>query len=404
MTEKILEMINTYLDSLPDERRKNLDKAFCEDELKKLERMHFCDESTRCTYLAQAYSVRLSDIIAKEEHISFANGKISIMPVRSTFDDTTIANFEVYLNGIIRCIEDLKEYPELQKQVLERLKAVFSRNLRKRQYEENIELLRKVKEILLSEATKKEIINRIENLKFNSPGNLTFPFDDIISELNQTEMPIKQMEPFTIYSASQKIVQSKDYIGVYPFENFEPEYIIMLKNYILLDPERIFNSECSEAYQQLENKAKDYIVYIGTLLENSKNIPQTINRINNENQELFCEARNNTSTSSSKVPQHLKKFRELFIYNMLERRDSSGKVYYLNPSNIPELNMSDCGVDLKKAPYDELTAEMRLKKKILERGLLEVLVESIAEGIENSQKCQPKENPKKRIYRNRRIA
>ena len=403
MTEKILEMINTYLESLPEERRKYLDQEYT-NSLKQLKRIS--DKSTQYTHLAQLYIGFLNDIIAKEEYISFANGKISIIPVRSTFDNTTIASFEVYLKGIIRCLEDLEKYPELRKQVLERLEAVFSQNLRKRQYKENIVLLEKIKTILLSKACKNAKIKAIQRIKKESSGNLTFPFDYIIDELNQyqTEMTIRRRAPFLIYSSNQKFVgQSKDYIGIYPFESFEPEYIIMLKNYILAS-EKTFNSNCSEAYQQLENKAKRYIVYIGTLLENSKNIPQTINRINNENQELFCEARNNTSASSSKVPQHLKDFRELFIYNMLERRDSSGKVYYLNPFNIPELDMSDCGVDLKKTPYDELTAEMRLKKKILERGLLEVLVESIAEGIENSQKCQPKENPKKRIYRNRRIA
>ena len=391
MTEKILEMINTYLESLPEERRKYLDKNYTKS-LKKLKKIS--DKSTQCTYLAQLYIGFLNDIIAKEEYISFANGKISIIPVRSTFDNTTIASFEVYLNGIIKCLEDLEEYPELRKQVLERLEVVFSQNLRKRQYKENIVLFKKIKTILLSKACKNAKIKAIQRIKKESSGNLTFPFDYIIDELNQyqTEMTIRRRAPFLIYSSNQKFVgQSKDYIGIYPFENFEPEYIIMLKNYILLDPERIFNSDCSEAYRQLENKAKRYIVYIGTLLENSKNIPQTINRINNENQELFCEARNNTSASSSKVPQHLKDFRELFIYNMIARRDPLGKGTYVNPSNIPEL-------DMKKRPYDDLTEKQhQLQRQILERGLLGVLVKSIIQGIEEEIEIE-NNSPRQKVY------
>ena len=158
MTEKILEMINTYLESLPEERRKYLDQEYT-NSLKQLKRIS--DKSTQYTHLAQLYIGFLNDIIAKEEYISFANGKISIIPVRSTFDNTTIASFEVYLKGIIRCLEDLEKYPELRKQVLERLEAVFSQNLRKRQYKENIVLLEKIKTILLSKACKNAKIKAI---------------------------------------------------------------------------------------------------------------------------------------------------------------------------------------------------------------------------------------------------
>ena len=329
--QRILEMIKEYLNSLPDERRTYLNTVHTEN----LKNMQSDDEPMKYTYLAQDYRCTLKDIITYKIYISFVNGKLSAQPF-CTSNDIYINDFEIALNGIMRCIENLEKNSTLKEQVLESLfKGLFYQ----------------------------EIVNML------------------ISETTKT-----------------------DYMGIYPFEDIDWNDIILARYYLTkptestLDGEisfdenlsgRPFNQECSKAYQTLEYEAQKYIIDIGERLANSSDIFKTIRDIDAERQNILNEVRNNIpQVSPGELPDSLE---DLFLCNMIERRDSSGKGTYVNPFNIPEL-------DMKKRTHDNLTEKQhQLQSQILERGLLGVLVKSIIQGIEEEIEIE-NNSPRQKVY------